>query len=251
MASDLSTPESSVEPPEAVRGSSVPYMSFQGFRTLLDRLHANGVPQVFDRSWFGQNQSGSLTAQIRGTLRFFDLLDEEKRPTPKLQELVSADEPERIKILREIAETKYADAIGLGTNATQGQLADTFRARGLSGESITKAITFYVALTEYLSLPTSPFYKQARVSNSAGNGGSPRRTSRRRKPSVPQEPPPPLRVDQPAVPPLEVKKTEYIDLLMKLAEGSSDKGEVQKDLLDRLERALGYGPTAANQRRGQ
>jgi len=45
------------------------------------------------------------------------------------------------------------------------------------------------------------------------------------------------------VPPIEAKKSAYIDLLMKLVEtaaGSNGQGEVQKDLLDRLERALGY-----------
>src|SRR5262245_45725179 len=59
---------------EDVRGISVPYMSFQGFRSLLDRLRREGLPQVFDRSFFGE-VSGSLIAQIRGTLRFFDLID--------------------------------------------------------------------------------------------------------------------------------------------------------------------------------
>ncbi len=45
------------------------------------------------------------------------------------------------------------------------------------------------------------------------------------------------------MPPIEAKKSAYIDLLMKLVEtaaGSNGQGEVQKDLLDRLERALGY-----------
>lgn len=226
----------------SVDGPTVPYMSFQGFMNLLDRLRRDGVPQVFDRSWFGANQSGSLTAQIRGTLRFFDLVDEERRPTTRLHDLVVADEPARIEMLRKIAEDKYADAVQLGTDATQGQLADTFRARGLNGGSVAKAITFYCGFADYVSLPVSPFFKSGRPSGAARNGSNPRRLARGRRSSSSQKPPRPP-ADQPAVPPLEAKKSDYIDLLMKLAEGSSEKDEVRKDLLDRLERALGYTST--------
>ena len=49
------------------RNASVPYMSFQGFCNLIDRLNADGLPQLFDRSFFGE-VSGSLVAQTRGTL---------------------------------------------------------------------------------------------------------------------------------------------------------------------------------------
>jgi hypothetical protein len=234
---DLDPSEVGVDSAEGTRSATVPYMSFMGFRHLLDRLGNDGVPQVLDKSFFRQS-SGSLVAQTRGTLKFFDLIDEDRRPTSALDELVNADESRRIEILRGLTEVKYADAIALGVNATAGQLAETFRSSGLTGSSLHKAMTFYVGLAEYVGLPLSPFFKQAGSRVSAGNGSSPRRTTRRRKPpgqpAAPSAPPPP------APPPIEVKQSAYIDLLMKLAESSAEKGDVQKDLLDRLELALGY-----------
>lgn len=216
------------------------YMSFTGFRSLLDRLGNEGLPQVFDRSFFGE-YSGSLIAQIRGTFRFLDLIDEDKRPTDQLRAIIDADEQGRIALLRKVAEEKYASALALGADATQGQLAEVFRVAGLSGESLTKAINFYVGLADYVNLPVSPFFKRPTVRVSTGSGNGPRRTSsRRRKPSnVPVEPP--AAQGQQSVSPIEEKRSAYIDLLMKLAEQSgANGGEVQQDLLNRLERALGY-----------
>lgn len=239
MTEDTASFTDSVEPTADARdGATFPYMSFQGFRNLLDRLATDGLPQVFDRSFF-HDSSGSLIAQIRGTLRFFDLVDEGRQPTERLREITSADESKRIAILRELAEAKYADVISLGTNATQGQLAQAFSAAGLSGASITKATTFYLGLADYLGLPVSPFFKKGPPRSSTGNGGGARRPSRRRKPVSSPTPPPVHQVQHPPDP-IEAKKSAYIDLLMKLVERNAEDGQVQKDLLDRLERALGY-----------
>jgi hypothetical protein len=222
---------------DAGNPASAPYMSFQGFINLLNKLKEDGVPSVFDGSFFGA-LSGSLVAQTRGTLRFLDLMDEGKHPTPSLEPLANADEAGRKQLLRPLAEAKYADVLTLSPNATQGQLADVFRGRGLSGQTIPKAIAFYTGLAEYVGLPMSPYFKKGRPVSSGGSGvGAARRTARRRRaPDAASVAP---KVDQPTVPPIEVKKSAYIDLLMKLVQdqpGSED----QKDLLDRLERALGY-----------
>jgi hypothetical protein len=214
-----------------------PYMSFPGFRNLLDRLGRDGVPQVLDKSFFRQS-SGSLVAQIRGSLRYLDLIDEEKRPTPTLIRLAKADEQERIPVLRQIAEDKYGDAIALGVDATHGQLADVFRTSGLSGSSLNKAVTFYVGFAEYVGLPLSPYFKQGAARPSNGSSTTPRRSSRRRKSTAVSEASPASTQAPP--PPIEVKKSAYIDLLMKLVESGAASGEVQTDLLDRLELALGY-----------
>lgn len=227
------------EPPNETRAVTAPYMSFQGFRHLLDRLGTEGPPQVFDRSFFG-DVSGSLVAQNRGALKFFDLIDDDKRPTELLRAVASTEGDDRIAILRKLAEKKYSAVIALGTDATQGQLVEAFRATGLSGESVTKAISFYMSLADYTGLPVSPFFRRApgRTTSSSANGAR-RASTRRKKPPVSSEPTVPPVVHRP-VDSLGEKKSAYIDLLMKLAEQSGEKGEVQADLLDRLERALGY-----------
>jgi hypothetical protein len=242
MSAETDAAELGAESDDVVESASretVPYMSFQGFRNLLDRLSTEGLPQVFDGSFFGPT-SGSLIAQTRATLRFFDLIDEDKRPTAVFRSMIASEEAARIETLRRIAEVKFCDVIALGADATQGQLAEIFRSTGLNGGSLTKAITFYVGLAEYVGLPISPYFKLGRIRISQASGNSSRRSPRRRKVSSSGESA--LHSTNPPASalPLEEKKSAYIDLLMKLAEQSGDKGEIKESLLDRLERALGY-----------
>jgi hypothetical protein len=245
----ITGPESPVDEVEQERMSEkaaavgVPYMSFVSFRSYLDRFREQGLPAVLDRSFFG-NQSGSLTAQVRGTMKALGLINEEYRPTPLLERLASSDDETRIRLLRDLTLSKYEDAQALGATATQGQLADVFRARGISGATVTKAITFYLALAEYVGIEISPFFK---TTNFSGNGG---RRPARKRPSAPAPPP----VVQPATAPQvsmeEQKKSAYIDLLMELAKGGdgSSSGTDRQDLLDRIERAIGIPgtPTATD-----
>lgn len=230
------------------KGATAPYMSFVGFRNLLDRFASDGLPQIFDRSFFG-DLSGSTVAQIRGTLKFFDLIDDDRRPTEILRTIAAADtEVLRVEIMRDLTQKKYSNAIALGVDATQGQLVDVFRASGLSGESVTKAITFYLGLTDYTGLPTSPFFKKTATRPPTVNGNIPRRSSsRRRKPLGTPPPAQPTTPEGHSSNTLGEKKSAYIDLLMKLAEQSAEKGEIQSDLLDRLERALGYESSASKE----
>ena len=233
--------DTAVKEPGDTRQPSAPYMSFQSFRNLLDQLSGQHVlPDTFDRSFFGQ-VSGSLVAQTRGTLKFFDLIDETYRPTDRLRALMVADEQVRISGLRELARIKYASVLDLGSNATQGQLEQEIRKTGLNGQSITKAVTFYLGLAEYTGLPVSPYFKKTSPprSSASASGNGARRGSRRKKPPAKVQSPPTNETDSGSTgEPLEEKKLRYIDMLMKLAEGA-DNGDAQQDLLDRLEKALG------------
>lgn len=242
MTADLQetdgTPSAALPPEGEPTGSRAPYMSFGGLKNLIEKLQKDGIPQRFDGSFFG-NQSGSLTAQVRGSLRYFDLIDDEKQPTQLLRELVSADEPGRIQILRGMAEAKFADAIALGqTNGTKGQLEQVFRSRGLNGATVTKAVAFYLGLAEYTGLPVSSYFKKGRVSSGAGGTRKAPKKRVGNQAVVAHGPLPPATTTS-----VEAKKGAYIDMLMKLAEISAEKGEVQTGLLDRIERALGFEPT--------
>lgn len=215
-----------------------PYMSYRGLLNLLDRLETDGVPQVFDRSFFGQ-QSGSLTAQTRVTLKFFDLIDEEKRPTDVLRTLVADEEVSRKTALRAMAEERYADVAQLGHDATHGQLQDAFKSRGLTGATVQKAIGFYLALAEDVGMEVSPHFHRRRVVIVTGNGT--RRTTRKRKAKEEPAADVPVRTLPPTVTSMETKKSAYIDMLMTLAQKSEEA--VPAELLDRIERALGFPGT--------
>lgn len=214
---------------------AVAYMSFPSFRGYVDRFRDQGIPNVLDRSFFG-NQSGSLTAQVRGTFRALGLIDDDYRPTDLLRKVAAASDDERILLLRSITESKYEDAIALGLQATSGQLSEVFRSRGISGATVQKAITFYLGLTEYVGIETSPFLKARVPSN-----GSTRRNGKKRTPAAPpvQPVPPPI---QPQRSLEEEKKSAYIDLLMVLAKDTDAKDSDRSDLLNRLERAIGIPP---------
>ena len=212
------------------------YASFTSTRTLLDTLRESGLPAQFDRSYFG-TASGGLIAQTRGTLRFLDLIDDDYRPRPQLTELVEADEEGRRPILRRLAEDRYVEEIKLAEqNGTYGQLLAVFRERGLTGATAQKAATFYIHLAQYVGLPVSQYFTQGRAASS-GSGATRRPVRRRARPApleVVETGPPPAPVET-----LDKKRSAYIDLLMRLADRQD--GELPPaELLDRIERALGY-----------
>lgn len=216
-------------------GRTPAYSSMAKLCNLLDSLRANSLPVTFDRSFFGTDSNG-LIAQIRGTLRFFDLIDDVYRPTEQLRALVAADEPGRKTILRRLAEERYPEEIKLSQNSgTHENLLAVIRGRGLSGATADRAASFFVHLARYVDLPVSPYFAQGR-SNSAANGsnGSARRAGRPRRRAAALEAP----VTTPSQT-LDAKRSAYIDLLMKLA--NREDGELPpEELLDRIERALGY-----------
>jgi hypothetical protein len=223
--------------------ASAPYMSYKGFQNYLAKFAEQGPPARFDSSYFG-NASGSLVAQIRGTLRYFDLIDDERRPTQLLKTIVAADEAERKQQLKVLFEEKYADALSLDKNATSGQLAEVFRARGLAGATIQRAASFFLSMAEYVGVEVSSHFKIGRTVSA--NGGS----RKRRPPKTP----PPAPDSSSALPPKETtvtdQKAAYVNMLMDLARDNSD-GDIQQALLDRIERALGIGGAGSSSTNSQ
>ena len=226
----------------AARTTGAPYMSYKGFTGYLDKFHSSGLPSRFDTSYFN-GASGSLISQTRATLAYFELTDIGRVPTPTMHALAAADEAERKKLLSELFHEKYADALALGRNATMGQLGEVFKARGLSGATISKAITFYLQMAQDLGFELSPHYK---VRAASASGTSKRRRGAASATKAAEQIVPPASATPPVQQPvtLEAQKAAYVTMLMDLAtkqDGGSDAGQ----LLDRIERALGIGDSAA------
>lgn len=219
---------------EAHPHASAPYMSYKGFKNYLTKFREDGLPARFDGSYFG-NASGSLVAQVRGTFYFLGLMDEAKAPTDLLKLIVESDEDEQGEYLKLIFEEKYADALALDINATSGQLAEVFRDRGLSGATVTKAITFFLGMAEDVGATLSPHFKKGRTAASGNGGGRKRRAAKAVEPPVAPTPPPRAATE-------EEQKAQYISMLMDLAK-DNDESSVQQSLLDRIEKALGIGGT--------
>lgn len=212
--------------------TAAPYMPFKTLLNLLDRFREEGgPPAVLDKSYFG-GTSGSVVAQNRSGLRYFDLIDDDYVPTDTLTLLVDATEDERKSYLKGLIEAKYTDALALSPNATQGQLDKVFQERGLTGATVAKAVSFYLSATEYVGINVSPHFKKRRVSS--GNG------TRRRRPAAKAQASPLPTPPTPQVMTEEQQKVKYVDMLMDLA-SKDTTGDSQKDLLDRIEKALGIG----------
>lgn len=217
------------------KAPGAPYMSYKGFQNYLTRFSEEGLPGRFDGSYFG-NQSGSIVAQTRGTLRYLDLIDDDKHPTDTLKTLVESDESERKQYLKMIFEEKYADALALSKNATAGQLADVFRERGLSGATVQKAITFFLGMAEDVGVELSPHFKKGR--SVASNGGTRKRRATKTAQPTPQSTP---HVEPPKPTSVEAQKAAYVNMLMDLAKKDNAETSTQQALLDRIEKALGIG----------
>lgn len=221
-------------PAEAVSGSKTmaPYMPGRSFTNSFEKYAQDGLPDVFDKSFFG-NISGSTVAQTRSAMRYFDLIDEEYAPTELLRGLVEADEETRKSMLKMMVEEKYPDALALSQNATAGQLAKVFNERGISGATVDKAISFYLHMLDYVGIPYSSHFKKRRSSN-----GTRRRTAKKQ---VQETPPPPHHTVRPKVVTEEEQKAAYVQTLLELAKKDGADAEVQDRIFDRIEKALGIG----------
>lgn len=237
MSADIEFEEAAIPTGDDAKQQApgAPYMSYKGFQNFLTRFAEEGLPGRFDSSYFG-NASGSLVAQVRGTLRYLDLIDDDKHPTDTLKTIVDANEEDRKQYLKMIFEAKYSDALALSPNATAGQLADVFRNRGLSGATVQKAITFFLGMAEDLGVELSPHFKKGRAV--ASNGAT--RKRRTPKATTPPPTPTPHPVEHKATS-VEAQKAAYVNMLMELATKDEADSNVQQALLDRIEKALGIG----------
>jgi hypothetical protein len=230
-----------VDDDEKKQSGSAPYMSYKGFKNYFAKFAEDGVPARFDSSYFG-NVSGSLIAQVRGTLHHLDLIDDERRPTERLKRIVAADDAGRKTYLREIFEEKYSDALALDENATSGQLAEVFRKRGLGGATVQKAAAFFLSMAQDVGVEVSPHFKKS--GTPSGNGGVRKRRAPKTQQQIPAPPPP---RGPPKTTTVEEQKAAYVTMLMDLAKNSQDD-TVQDSILNRIERALGIGEEGDDQR---
>ena len=155
--------------------SPYPYLSFQTFLSLIEKMAREGVPARIDRSYLsytsGINQSYLLT-----TLRWFGLVDGDDNPKPELVALVE-NASERPKLMADLILLKYSKQMALSKNATSRQLEETFEP--LQGSSKRKAVTFFLHASRYAELTLSPHFKPLRAPRTTSGGQ--RKTTRRRQ----------------------------------------------------------------------
>jgi len=188
------------------------YGSFWNFVSKL-RDEDGGIPQVLDRSIMA-NRGGSARTELYAALRFFLLIDDDKRPTDTLRMLAENPTPERMRAIVEICYEPVID-LGLAT-ATATQVGDALVGMGATPSTVVRARTFFLNAADHTGIPIGNTLKTKRAPST-----TPRRRSRSKKTGVgtPSEQP---EEQRPKLPPV------IGALVAKLPEGDWSEAEARQ-----------------------
>lgn len=168
-----------------------PYTSYKSFETLVGELRSHEVlPDVIDRSLgLLRKRSGSEQAALIATMKWFKLIDNDGARTKLLDEYLAADEAGAKAMLKTMIEQSYS-AVTDGTfnlkSATTQQMTDKFREYEISGSTLNKCISFFLAATRDAGIQVSPHVKAPTVTPTAKRKAKPNITS----PVAPTQPDP-------------------------------------------------------------
>lgn len=157
-----------------------PYLAFKSFLNFIDALRKSGLPGRIDKSVMS-GQSGGTQSSLMQTMKFLKLIEEDGTPTPTLVALVKQSSEDSKKAYAELAAKHYSFVATKGVNletATEGQLEEVFRSF-YSGDTVRKAMTFYILLATEAGMKVSAHLKAAKR-KATGNGGSATRRPRKK-----------------------------------------------------------------------
>ncbi len=161
-----------------------PYTSYRTFKTFIEDLHQHGVPSRIDRSVLTRF-SGVVGAQLMHALRFLGLIEEDRRPTQRLRELMKAHGGAHWPAtLLEVLRQEYAPifAIDLET-ATPSQFNGAFRKAFPAADAVVqKCVTFFLYAANDAGV---------KISGRVLKGRKPRSLTPPRKAARPTRSPPP------------------------------------------------------------
>lgn len=142
-----------------VRPSLPPYVSWKTFDNFLLGLRMN-MPGRIDRSVLG-GMSGATQSQLISALRFFGMITEHGTPTDKLRDLVKKEGQERKDTLGPLMDDAYRNVFPEDfdyQSGTYAQLSSVFANTGAQGETLRKAIGFYLSAGKAADLMLSPYF---------------------------------------------------------------------------------------------
>jgi hypothetical protein len=140
--------------PDEKKIVTLPYVSFKTILNMADRLAPEPPPRV-DRSVVGY-LSGGYQTQVISASKTLGLIDEASVPSEDLISLVTIP-AERKPVIRRVWERTYADifkAVDV-SRATADQLSEAFGDLGMTGDTRTKAIIFFIHGAKFADIPLS------------------------------------------------------------------------------------------------
>ncbi|HEV8445690.1 MAG TPA: hypothetical protein VGQ44_02675 [Gemmatimonadaceae bacterium] len=157
-------------PAEAVQ--TPPYAPWKTFVGFLESLKNTAIPSQIDASVMTK-MSGTAKSQVRGALRFFDLIDDTGTVTQSLHDLASSVGTDTwVHEWKAVFLGHYQQIIGdLDTDrATLKQLVDRFRDNGgVSGSVLRKSLRFYLDGLTATGCTFSPHFKARGLSVVSGD----------------------------------------------------------------------------------
>ncbi len=135
------------------------YMAWATLVTFLDTVRTEGVPSHIDSSVL-PNMSGTAKSQLRLTLQFLGLVDQNSATSSELAKLANADLDERKVILNRILKQSYGFLFDASngfdlTNATAKAFSEKFDQYGLNGETKIKAEAFFLNAAKFANIDVS------------------------------------------------------------------------------------------------
>jgi|SRR5579872_2252140 len=131
------------------------YCSFKTFLSVVDSL-GQGVPKRIDRTMW-RSYSGVVQSQIMMALRFFNLVDDEDRPTQALHRLVDAPHDKRPEQIGALLRYAYNDIVEHDlTKTTPKMLDEMMENYHVNGDTKRKAVSFFLQAARFADLPMHP-----------------------------------------------------------------------------------------------
>lgn len=170
--------------PEKTEKPTPPYLPYRTFRNFIDGLRV-GIPGKIDRSML-RSFSGVTQSMLISTLRYFKLITADGTPTETLSKLVQAEPVDRQRLLRDLLSAVYPFMFGRGINlqnATPDMVRKEFAKAGVTGDTVRKAVVFFLAAAQDADVPLSQYLKVRQVrtarrrTSTKTNGGTPRETA--------------------------------------------------------------------------
>ena len=133
-----------------------PYVSHRTFITFLESLR-HGIPDRIDHSVFDSSFSGTSRKQITSALKSLELVDDELRPTPRLEVLVMSEGEAQCAEWRRLLEEAYAPVFRLDLEAaTPYQLRDELRKIVTTEAMLVKCESFFKRAAVHAGITLSP-----------------------------------------------------------------------------------------------
>ncbi len=133
-----------------------PYAHYKQFRAFLNAFQASPKHSRVEVTTTLHSLNDSARHNIRSTLRYLRLIDENSVPTPRLIELINSGGDRQRMVFEQMLEAAYPYLLGPQAdefdvlNATADEIAEKFRSVGVTSETTLKrcVIFFRNALKE-------------------------------------------------------------------------------------------------------